>query len=160
MDYKFDRASSDTQPANQQNQPPPLPDRKPNQDPSKMKVVDVLLMEDDFHTSRAYSKVLAHAGYTFDIAPTLEEARDFLTNNTYHIFICDIQVGKDSGLDLLEQYKYKLAERETKVVVASAYGNYHYMTEELGTDFFLHKPISMEVFLTLIRRLMEGKRKE
>lgn len=157
MDYKFDRSSS-TQPANQHEKRPPFPDRMSNQDPSEIKVVDVLLLEDDFHTSRAYSKVLAHAGYTFDIAPTLEEARDYLTSKTYHIFICDIQVGKDSGLDLLEQYKQKLAEKGTKVVVASAYGNYHYMTEELGTDFFLHKPISMEVFLILIRRLMEGKR--
>jgi DNA-binding response OmpR family regulator len=132
-------------------------DSEPGKTVSQSNLTDVLLLEDDFHTARAYSKVLAHADFSFDIAATLDEARVLLDSKTYNIFICDIQVGKDSGLDLLEEYHHKLEKLDTKIVVASAYGNYHYMTEELGTDFFLHKPVSLEVFLVLIKRLMEGK---
>ena len=41
--------------------------------------------------------------------------------------------------------------------MCSAYGQYRTLTEEMGADFFLEKPISLGALLTLINRLMNAK---
>jgi DNA-binding response OmpR family regulator len=42
--------------------------------------------------------------------------------------------------------------------MCSAYGQYRYLTEEMGADYFLEKPISLGTLLTLINRLMDHQK--
>jgi DNA-binding NtrC family response regulator len=118
----------------------------------------ILIMEDDLGLRRIYTKALKKSHYKVDEAPTLQMARELLSENEYDIFICDIHMGRERGTDLLAEYSEKLNEANTQVVMCSAYGQYRYMTEEMGADYFLEKPISLGTLLTLINRLMDHKK--
>lgn len=120
----------------------------------------ILILEDDPGLQRIYQKALGKAAFTVDMASNIFEAREYLINNSYNIFICDIHVGRERGTDLLTDFKEKLAENNTQVVMVSAYGQYRALTEEMGADFFLEKPISLGTLLTLINRLMEREKSE
>ena len=82
-------------------------------------------------------------------------AKELLDRNEYDIFICDIHMGRERGTDLLSDYSEKLDKAKTQVVMCSAYGQYRYLTEEMGADYFLEKPISLGTLLTLVSRLVE-----
>lgn len=115
----------------------------------------ILILEDDPGLQRIYQKALGKANFTVDMATNILEAREHLANGDYNIFICDIHVGRERGTDLLTDFREKLARNDTQVVMVSAYGQYRSLTEEMGADFFLEKPISLGTLLTLINRLME-----
>jgi DNA-binding NtrC family response regulator len=115
----------------------------------------ILIMEDDLGLRRIYTKALKKSHYQVDEAPTIQMARELLKNNEYDIFICDIHMGRERGTDLLAEFSEKLDETNTQVVMCSAYGQYRYLTEEMGADYFLEKPISLGTLLTLINRLMD-----
>ena len=63
-------------------------------------------------------------------------------------------MGRQRGTDLLSEFRENLKEANTQVVMCSAYGQYRYLTEEMGADYFLEKPISLGTLLTLVNRLM------
>ena len=117
----------------------------------------ILIMEDDIGLRRIYGKALRKSHYQVDEAPTVQVARELLTKNEYEIFICDIHMGRERGTDVLEEFSEKLEQVGTQVVMCSAYHQYRFLTEEMGADFFLEKPISLGSLLTLITRLMEHK---
>ena len=81
--------------------------------------------------------------------------RELLNENEYDIFICDIHMGRERGTDLLSEFSDRLDEANTQVVMCSAYGQYRYLREEMGADYFLEQPISLGTLLTLVSRLME-----
>lgn len=116
---------------------------------------DVLIMEDDHYITNIYSKALTRVGYSFDIAKTMDQARVCLDRNAYRVFICDIHMGNERGTDLLPEYEEAFTKNDTKVVMASAYGNYRILAGEAGADFFLEKPISLGTLFTLIDRLLD-----
>jgi DNA-binding NtrC family response regulator len=115
----------------------------------------ILIMEDDLGLRRIYTKALKKSHYRVDEAPSLQTARELLNKNQYDIFICDIHMGRERGTDLLSEFGDKLDESNTQVVMCSAYGQYRYLTEEMGADYFLEKPISLGTLLTLVKRLSE-----
>lgn len=116
----------------------------------------ILILEDDLGLRRIYTKALRKAHYEVDEAPHLQAARELLNRFDYEIFVCDIHVGRERGTDLLEEYKDKFNQVGTQVVMCSAYGQYRYLTEEMGADYFLEKPISLGTLLTLVSRLMNA----
>lgn len=115
----------------------------------------ILIMEDDLGLRRIYGKALKKSYYQVDEAPTIQMARELLSQNEYDIFICDIHMGRERGTDLLSEFGDRLDAANTQVVMCSAYGQYRYMTEEMGADYFLEKPISLGTLLTLVSRLTE-----
>jgi DNA-binding response OmpR family regulator len=116
----------------------------------------ILIMEDNLGLRRIYTKALRKSHYEVDEAPTLHAARQLLNRFDYEIFICDIHMGRERGTDLLTEFKEKFDEAGTQVVMCSAYGQYRYMSEEMGADYFLEKPISLGTLLTLVSRLMDA----
>jgi DNA-binding NtrC family response regulator len=117
----------------------------------------ILIMEDDIGLRRIYGKALKKSHYEVHEAPTVQAARELLTKYDYEVFICDIHMGRERGTDVLTEFSAKLEEAGTQVVMCSAYGQYRTLTEEMGADFFLEKPISLGTLLTLINRLMDSK---
>lgn len=115
----------------------------------------IMILEDDPGLRRIYTKALTKAHYEVLAAATMNEARHLLETEKVDIFICDIHVGRERGTDLLAEYQERLAENGTQIVMASAYGQYRHLTEEMGADFFLEKPISLGTLLTLVSRLID-----
>ena len=113
-------------------------------------------MEDDRGLRRIYSKALRKTLYQVDEAATIQAARKLLEENDYAIFVCDIHMGRYRGTDLLNEFREKFEQKGTQVVMCSEYGHYRYMSEEMGVDYFLEKPISLGTLLTLVNRLSES----
>lgn len=117
----------------------------------------ILIMEDDAGLRRIYSKALKKSYFEVHEAPTVQVARQLLESHEYDIFICDIHMGRERGTDLLTEYGDHLDQAGTQVVMCSAYGQYRTLTEEMGADFFLEKPISLGTLLTLVNRVINAK---
>lgn len=114
----------------------------------------LLILEDDYGLRHIFAKALRKTGYQVDESSTTQAARDLLDANEYDIFICDIQIGRERGIDLLADYKDKFDQTGTKVVLCSAYGHYRARGEEVGVDYYLEKPISLNTLLSLTNQLV------
>jgi DNA-binding response OmpR family regulator len=123
------------------------------QQESSMAAPRILVLEDHHDLRRLYAKVLTKAGYEVYPAATLEEARALLNQEHMDIFVCDIHVGEERGTDLLREQSAALNQEGTKIVVVSGQAQYRAMCEELGIDFYLEKPVGLEMLLTLMKRL-------
>lgn len=126
------------------------------EDLEKGKKHRILIMEDDRGLRRSYAKVLRKTRYQVDEAATIPAARNLLETHHYAIFVCDIHMGRDRATDLLAEFQEKFDRNGTQVVMCSEHGQYRYMSEEMGVDFFLEKPISLGTLLTLVNRLSES----
>lgn len=118
----------------------------------------LLILEDDYGLRHIFGKALRKTGYQVDESSTIQAARDLLDANDYEIFICDIQIGRERGIDLLADYKEKFTQTGTQVVLCSAYGQYRAQSEEMGVDYFLEKPISLNTLLSLVNGLVSAEK--
>lgn len=114
----------------------------------------ILILEDDYGQRQIYLRALCKAGYAVDEAPTLQDARNLLDENDYAVVICDIQLGRERGIDLLADYRTRFDEAGTQVIMCSAYSQYRYLTDEAGVDYFLEKPVSLSTLMTIVSRLL------
>lgn len=114
----------------------------------------ILVMDDDPGLRNVYQKALRHQGYEVDLADTLDAARALFKEHVYGVFICDIHMGDERGTDLLAEIGGKLKEQGTEIIMASAYGQYRFMTEDYGSEYFLEKPVSIYTLVTLIERVL------
>jgi len=126
---------------------PPMPDNG-SKAPRR-----ILVMEDDAHLSRLYSKALRASDYEVYTARTIKEAHDMLDNVRFDVLLCDIHMGSDRGTDLLRGYSTMLSTQGTQVIVVSGQAQYRGMCEEMGADFFLEKPVSLSTLVALLDRL-------
>jgi DNA-binding response OmpR family regulator len=113
----------------------------------------ILIMEDNPDLRHLYSKALRKSGYEVHPAATLQEARACLESGRFDVFLCDIQVGSERGTDLLLEQRSLLSQSDTQVVILSAYPRYRPITDEMGVDFYLEKPIALDTLLTMVKRL-------
>jgi len=120
----------------------------------------ILVMDDDPGLRNVYQKALRHKGYEVDLATSLGEARSLIEANQYGVFICDIHMGSERGTDLLEEVGPILRAKGTEIIMASAFGQYRFMTEGYGSEYFLEKPVSIHTLVTLIERVLQAPHPE
>ena len=120
----------------------------------------ILVLEDDYGQRQIYLRTLGNAGYTVDEAPTLGDAQNHLEQNDYALLICDIQLGRERGLDLLVKFRDQFKKAGTQVVMCSAHPHYRNLTEEIGVDYFLEKPVSLSTLMTMVNRLLSTNREK
>lgn len=118
----------------------------------------VLVLEDDLALIRLYGKVIRKAGYKVTEATNLQEARDQLRKERFDVFICDMRLGAERGIDLLVEQKAFLQEQHTQVVVVSAEEQYRELCREMGIDLFFSKPVSPSELTRMIARLTDDDR--
>lgn len=125
----------------------------PNQEMDSAAARRILVMEDDEHLRRLYSKALSKSGYDVYPASTIEEARRLLASSQFDIFLCDIHMGNGLGTDLVNEQRATLSENSTQVIMVSGQARYRAICEEMGVDFYLEKPVPVSMLLTLVERL-------
>jgi DNA-binding response OmpR family regulator len=118
----------------------------------------ILILEDDASLLNLYSRVLTKVGHNVFPALTLATAREMLAREDFDVFISDIGIGTGRSLDLLRQEFTRLQSKQTEIIVVSGREEARYMCEEMGIDFFLHKPVSGSELRTLVERLTQRKR--
>lgn len=111
----------------------------------------ILVMEDDPNLSELYAEALGLEGYRVDSARTIADARKLLEENTYKVFLCDMQIGRDRSTDLLKDILEDSGKMQ--VIMLSGLGQYQAEAMAMGVDFFLAKPVEIPDLVALIDRL-------
>lgn len=118
----------------------------------------ILIMEDDAYLLRLYEKALTKAGFTVDTADTVGAARTLLHTHHYRVFLSDVHLGEEQGVNLLRQEIATLHREGTEIIVASGSAEYYYLTQEIDIDFFLEKPVAISALVSLVQQLVPLER--
>ncbi len=113
----------------------------------------ILILEDDIQLQEIFQRALRRFGYQTVSAHTLAEGRQALSAGVFDILLCDMRLPDGEGLTLLREFRGDLQQAGTHVVVVSAEPQYIGMGEDLGVEFFLTKPVSLQMLNTLLSRL-------
>jgi DNA-binding NtrC family response regulator len=102
--------------------------------------ITLLLVDDEESFRKLTGKELQHAGYQVSTAGTLEEARQLLVKQAFHLVLLDVRLPDGSGLDLLGEIKESAPQ--TEVLMLTAYGTIEEAIRamKLGALDFLTKP--------------------
>ncbi len=114
----------------------------------------ILILEDEESLQDIFTRALRRAGYETTSAYTLAEGRRRMQEDTFDILLCDMRLPDGDGLTLLRECRDELQSAGTHVIVVSAEPQYSGMSEELGVEFFLTKPVSLQMLNTLLARLL------
>lgn len=114
-------------------------------------MTNLLLLEDDPILSKTLIKYLSHNGCEVDWAKNGEEAMDLSYENTYDLYLFDINVPLINGLDLLESLRD--AEDLTPTIIISALIDMGSITKGFiaGADDYIKKPFDPEELLIRIK---------
>jgi DNA-binding response OmpR family regulator len=118
-----------------------------------MQPVTIFILEDNLDLVNLFAKTLNRPGYTVTTATDLSTARIALDSKQFNIFLCDMRLPDGDGINLLREYQHQLHNSKTQVVVVSAEDQYREPCEELGIEFFLSKPVSPRMLISLVDRL-------
>ena len=111
----------------------------------------LLLLEDDPNLSKTLIKYLKINGYEVDWAKNGEEAMDLSYDNSYALYLFDINVPLISGVDLLTALRE--AEDFTPTIIISAMIDVATVTKGFiaGADDYVKKPFDPEELLVRIK---------
>lgn len=131
-----------------------LMEKRKQQSKSSAPPKNILILEDDTGLRNIYSRALKHGGYEVYPAATLEKANALLDQRNYAVFICDIQLGSEDSMALLDERRAEFQEAGTQIIMVSGHSQYQFLREDFEAEFFMHKPVSLSTLITLINRLM------
>ena len=111
----------------------------------------LLLLEDDPILSKTLLKYLKFNGYDIDWAKNGEEAIDLSYENSYDLYLFDINVPLINGVDLLTELRQ--AEDFTPTIIISAMIDIESVTKGFiaGADDYVKKPFDPEELLIRIK---------
>jgi len=111
----------------------------------------LLLLEDDPNLSKTLIKYLKSEGYSIDWAKNGEEAAELAYENSYDLYLIDINVPLLNGVDLLTSLRD--AEDFTPAIIISALVDVESVTKGFiaGADDYVKKPFDPEELLIRIK---------
>lgn len=113
----------------------------------------ILILDDDDGLRHLYSKALSYAGFTVHTAASLEAAQQLLKTFHFDAYLSDVRTGHEAGLELLRRQGESLSAQGTQVVIVSGEPHYRELSQRLGVDFFMTKPLSLESLMQLVSQL-------
>lgn len=120
-----------------------------------MKIMRVLLIEDEHKIAQALKKALEQETYAVDIAYDGDDGYAMATTEPYDIMVVDRMIpGKYDGIAIVKALRE--ARIHTPVIFLSALGSVADRTAGLdaGADDYLVKPFALEELLARIRALL------
>ena len=103
----------------------------------------ILLVDDNAVNLKVASLMLKKLGYHADIATNGIEAIEALENKSYDIVFMDIQMPEMDGLEATKIIRQRW-HQNLKIIIITAYTNYHDACIEVGADDYLTKPLGIE----------------
>ncbi|MCA1926827.1 MAG: response regulator [Calditerrivibrio sp.] len=115
----------------------------------------ILLVEDDKFATRGIINLLESEGYFVEHAVNGKVAFEMLKENAYHLVITDIMMPELDGIKFL--HRIRAIDINLPVIVVTAYDTTENMMAvyELGAIEILEKPFDIDVFLQLIKDILE-----
>ena len=113
----------------------------------------ILIVEDQVSEREALGRLLRSEGYATRTASTRSEAIDATTTQA-DIVLCDLRLGKDSGIDVLRAWKEK--RPAVPFLMMTAYGDVASAVEamKIGAIDYLTKPLQPNNLLVLLNRFL------
>ena len=121
-----------------------------------MKVLKVLVVEDESTIRLTLSYVLRKAGYSVSTCSSLDEVSKFMNGEQIFLVLVDLVLGNKGKLEGLEIVRaIKRRSLETRIIVMTAYGSAEVKQEALtaGASSYWDKPLDLEKLLDEIHRL-------
>ncbi|MRI83954.1 MAG: DNA-binding response regulator [Nitratiruptor sp.] len=120
----------------------------------------ILLIEDDELLAQSLKDYLQSEGFQVDVGYTAQDAIDLTFDNHYDLYLFDINLTGESGLDIVKELKE--AEDETPVIFITALTTLDTMAKafDIGAVDYIKKPFHPEELLIRIRsKFKEPKEK-
>ena len=110
-------------------------------------MIKILLLEDDSLLSESLELFLEREGYEIDIASTQEEAERLSYENSYSIYLFDINLTDGNGLELLAALRH--AEDYTPTIFITALHDMDSLAKgfDLGALDYIKKPFNPQELL-------------
>jgi CheY-like chemotaxis protein len=132
--------------------PSPVASSKRNGAPHHRGRPRVLIVEDEGVIRDLLTERLDEEGYLVDVAASVEEACDRLTDQPSDVILLDLMLPGDSGWSFLRRRRGDPVLAAIPVLVVSAAPRDRLLeAKELGADGFLSKPFDMDVLSALLR---------
>ena len=113
----------------------------------------ILIVDDDKSLSFIMGETLKRHGYEVMLAYNEEECYNILEKNTFHLIILDINLPDSTGFDICKDLRRK---SNIPIVFASARSSVTDKIDglDIGGDFYLSKPYSMNEMLSVVNALI------
>ena len=117
----------------------------------------ILLVEDDTVLANSLVRYLKMHGYDVDIAKSYYEAGDKTFENSYDLYILDINLKDGSGINLLEDLRF--ADDKTPTIFISALRDSKTVVKgfNAGAEDYIKKPFDPDELLVRIKVRIESK---
>ena len=117
----------------------------------------ILLLEDDTLLAQTLHELLQSEGYQVDLVMSGGEAADATYNNSYDLYIFDINVPDINGLTLLQALRE--ADDKTPAIFISALVDLSSISKafEIGADDYIKKPFFPEELLIRVNAKLSSK---
>ncbi len=113
----------------------------------------VLIVEDFAPLQMFYHRVLGGAGYSVVLAATCREAIEQLRISRPDVVLLDMSLPDGDGLSVIRSLTEAARMHSTQFVVVTGHDQYQQSAEVDGIEYFLYKPVSVSMLLTLVNRL-------
>ncbi len=122
-----------------------------------MQNAHILVVDDDTSVLEFLNSMLAREGYSVSCADNGSKAVEMLKKRGYELLLCDIRMGKVSGLDVLK--KAKQLHPDIVPIMISAFATTETAVEavRLGAYDYIPKPFKIKELIHTIRRALAGK---
>jgi CheY-like chemotaxis protein len=114
--------------------------------------MNILIVEDDYASREFLFNLIKFEGYEVETAVNGEEGLEKHEACKPDLIICDIQMPKMDGLEMLSQLRSK--KSDTFFIITTAFGSEDYAIEalRLGANNYLKKPIDKKSLIGLIKK--------
>ena len=111
----------------------------------------ILLLEDDYSLANSLKEVLELEGYEVDIASNADEAYEKTFNNSYDLYIFDINLPDENGIEVLKNLKN--ADDNTPTIFLTALTDLNTMAKafEAGSEDYIKKPFDIDELLIRVK---------
>jgi len=118
----------------------------------------ILLLEDDYNLAESIKEILEIENYKVDIANTAEEAYKLSYENKYDLYIFDINIPDENGIEVLK--KLRFADDNTPTIYISALVDINTIAKafEAGAEDYIKKPFEPEELLIRINAKLKNKK--
>lgn len=129
-----------------------------------MKPSKILFLEDDANLNETVTEFLEESGYEVDSVYDGDEAADKIYENSYDLFLFDVNVPGTNGFELLKSSREN--ESKTPAIFLTSLNSIDNVSDgyESGCDDYIRKPFELKELLlrvkTLIKREFFHSKKE
>ena len=121
----------------------------------------ILLADDEEKILKRLGRALRDEGHDVIEASSASDARRYLADRSFDLFVVDNVMPGVSGLELIREISASMPENERPLtVMMTAHGSTQIVREafKLGVEDFLEKPFEIDELLALARRAVRSQR--